>query len=169
MSMHGSPSRFAVAACLAMLLSACATTTRQPSTVVDAGMYDAAFKGCSPVAQDEPAVGNWLAVRKEPGIAGEIRLQIRLHADGSMHYVEQLKRGNRPPQSLDETGCWYREEGTLVLRTTHSNGSQVDAQDPIYVNRHAIAALDGKGMALNMHGKEIRLRRASPDYRLPIL
>ena len=161
--------RVGVAAGLSMALLGCVTTSPHATKTNQADKYDAAFKGCLLAGQDEPVVGNWLSVRKEAGVAGEIRLQIRLHADGSMHYVEQLKRGNKPPQTLSEIGCWYKEGSDLVLRTTHSNGSQVEASDPIYIQHHAIGEVTEKGMVLNMDGKDIRLRRTKPDYRLPIL
>jgi len=152
-----------------MLLVACTTTSLQSSGTTKATSYDSAFQSCRPAEPDEAVVGNWLSTRKEPGVAGEIRLQIRLHADGSMHYVEQLKRGNKPPQTLSEIGCWYKEDKALVLRTTHSNGSQVETQDPIYIQRHDIIEITKNGMALSINGKEVLMRRTSPDYRLPIL
>lgn len=169
MAIFASPYRLGVAVCTVAVLSGCAVTTQGPAPEISTPVYSDAFQSCTVVSQDEKAVGNWLSVRKESGIPGELRLQVQLLADGSMQYVEQLKRGNKPPQSLEETGCWYREEGTLILRSTHSNELLVDAQDPIYINRYAILELDAKGMTLDMQGKSIHLRRVKSDYRLPIL
>ena len=161
--------RFGIVAGLSMGLAACVTTDPHTPSKNQGSKYDAAFQGCTPASQNSPVVGNWLSTRIESGVAGEIRLQIRLHEDGSMHYVEQLKRGNKPPQTLSEVGCWYQEDADLVLRTTHSNGSQVEVSDPIYIQRHAVGEVNAKSMMLDINGKNIRLRRAKPDYRLPIL
>ncbi len=72
---------------------------------------------CQAAATGEALTGNWLSVRKQKGVAGELRTLFTLHADGVMSYTEQLKRGKNPSQGLEETGCWQRKQQTLTLQT----------------------------------------------------
>jgi hypothetical protein len=107
-------------------------------------------------------------VRKQKGVAGELRTLFTLHADGVMSYTEQLKRGKNPSQGLEETGCWQRKEQTLTLQTLESNGAPVDVSDPIYTNRYTIVSASGNVLALKApDGTTIRAKRMSPGYRLP--
>lgn len=150
-----------VAALLALLLAACAAPPSGPKPLEDE-------LRCTAAAPGDALIGNWLSVRRQAGVAGELRTHIALHADGSMSYGEQLTRPGKAPQGLAETGCWQREGRTLVLRTVESNGSPVDLQDPIYVNRYQLKgeAADRLGL-LAPDGAGLDARRMPPDYRLP--
>lgn len=152
-----------LASCVTLPTEAPRDTPAKPAPAVP----DA--NACQPVAAQDALAGNWLGVRRQKGVAGELRTQIVLGQDGDMLFTEQLKRGNRPPQTLEEKGCWWREDGVLVLKTTHSHGLAVDAQDPIYINRYPILQPGGNLMTLGISGQEVRLRRVAPDYRLPVL
>ena len=122
---------------------------------------------CKAAAPGDSLVGNWLSVRRESGVAGELRSFFALQADGTMNYAEQLRRPKHPPQGLAETGCWHREGSTLVLRTVESNGSPVDLDDPIYVNRYQITRESVERLGLTTpDGARIDARRMPPDYRL---
>lgn len=123
---------------------------------------------CTAVAESEALVGNWLSVRTQKGVAGELRTLFTLQADGSMAYTEQLKRPGQPSQGLSETGCWEREGQVLVMRSYESNGSPVDLDDPIYVNRYQLISNDGSMLRLTgPDGMAITARQMSPGYRLP--
>lgn len=124
---------------------------------------------CRHAAVAEPLVGSWLAVRRMAGVAGELRTHIQLRADGTMTYEEQLRRPRQPPQGLKETGCWHRDGSNLVLRTVESNGSPVDLDDPIYVNRYQVLRETADRARLRgPDGAELDARRMPPDYRLPL-
>ncbi len=85
-----------------------------------------------------------------------------------MSYTEQLSRPGKLPQGLSETGCWYRDGQAVVLRTVESNGSPVDLDDPIYVNRYAVTQESGNRVRLqSSDGVRLDARRMPPDYRLP--
>lgn len=146
--------------CLAAtVLAACAPTSpvRQQPDVPQ----------CQAAAPGEAMVGNWLSVSSQRGLAGALRTLYTLNADGSMVYVQQIKRPRTPSQGLHESGCWHRDGQTLVLRTILSNGSPVNLDDPIYTNRYDILRVDTTN--LRMRGAEglIDAKRMSPGYRLP--
>lgn len=123
---------------------------------------------CQAAATGEALVGNWLSVRKEKGVAGELRTLFTLHQDGAMAYTEQLKRGKNPSQGLDEGGCWRRDNQTLVLQTLQSNGAPIDLDDPIYTNRYTIVSARSNMLTLkSTDGVTIKAKRMSPGYRLP--
>lgn len=125
-------------------------------------------RACTPVAESEQALGNWLAVRSQKGVSGELRTLFTLQADGTMAYTEQLKRSGQPSQGLSETGCWYREGQTLVLQTQESNSSPVNLDDPIYTNRYTVLSVDDKTLRLiTPDGIRINAKRMSSGYRLP--
>src|SRR5690606_26413688 len=109
---------------------------------------------------------NWLAVRKQRGVAGELHILLTLKADGEMTYVEQLKRGKQPPRTLSETGCWTREAQQLILQTTRSNGMPVEADDPIYRNQYQITSTAADRLGLRTADGSMAARRMSDDYRL---
>ena len=121
---------------------------------------------CRSAAQSDAWVGNWLGVNKRKGVAGELHVLMTLHQDGTMAYVEQLKRSGKPPQTLRETGCWQRADDRLVLRTTHSNAVAVEQGDPIYTNEYETQTRTGH---LVLHGPEgpLDFKRMPDDYRLP--
>jgi len=122
---------------------------------------------CVPATQADPLVGNWLSTHRQAGVAGELKTFIQLRADGTMNYAEQLTRPGKAPQGLTESGCWRREQGTLVLRTLESNGSPVDLEDPIYVNRYAVLKESGERVSLNSpEGQRLDARRMPRDYRI---
>lgn len=122
---------------------------------------------CTASAPGEILAGNWLSVRRQAGVAGELRSLFTLHADGVMHYTEQLSRPGRAPQGLVETGCWHRDGKVLVLRTVESNGSPVNLDDPIYVNRYQVTRESGERIGLRApDGVQLDARRMPPDYRL---
>ncbi len=123
---------------------------------------------CQAAAGGDALIGNWLSVRKQQGVAGELRTLFTLNPDGTMSYTEQLKRGKKPSQGLSETGCWKRDGQTLVLQTLLSNGEPVNLDDPIYTNRYAIVKTGGQEFSLrDDEGAAIRAKRMSPGYRLP--
>ncbi len=124
---------------------------------------------CAAAAPDESLVGNWLSVRRISGVTGELRTLFSLRADGTMSYSEQLSRPRKAPQSLAETGCWHRDGKIIVLRTVESNGSPVDLEDPIYVNRYQLTSEGGERLGLHApDGVKLDARRMPPDYRLPL-
>jgi len=149
-------------ASLALLAGCAARHAVQPAPAKKAETVQ-----CRAAPQGDALVGSWLSVGRQKGITGQLRTLIELRPDGSMAYAEQLLRGKRPPQGLEESGCWHREGQTLVLRTTKSNGSAVDLHDPIYVNRYAIVSQSGKALALRGRDGELKSRRMPPGYRLP--
>lgn len=123
---------------------------------------------CVAAEPDDALVGNWLSVRRASGVAGELRTHIVLNADGTMQYGEQLSRPGKAPQGLAETGCWQREGGALALRTLESNGSPVDLDDPIYMNRYSLTGEAGDRLGLQTaDGTRLDAKRMPPDYRLP--
>lgn len=123
---------------------------------------------CTAAAPDDALPGNWLSVRRASGVAGELRTHIVLNADGTMRYAEQLSRPGKAPQGLAETGCWQRDGEALVLRTLESNGSPVDLEDPIYLNRYQLVSAAGDRLGLQApDGARLDARRMPPDYRLP--
>lgn len=124
---------------------------------------------CAAAAAGDGLVGSWLSVRKQSGVAGELRTHIVLQADGTMRYAEQLSRKGRAPQGLAETGCWQRDGQVVVLRTVESNGSPVDLDDPIYVNRYQLTRESGERIGLRApDGAQLDARRMPADYRLPL-
>lgn len=123
---------------------------------------------CQVAAKNDQAIGNWLSVRKQKGVAGELRTLFALQPDGTMAYTEHLKRGKHPSQGLEETGCWKREGQNLVLRTLESNGSPVSLDDPIYTNRYTIVSVTSRAITLRAaDGIVVNAGRMSPGYRLP--
>lgn len=123
---------------------------------------------CTEAAAGDALIGNWLSIRKQPGVSGELRTHFMLSADGTMRYGEQLVRPRGAPQGLSETGCWRREGQTMILRTIESNGSPVDTDDPIYVNRYQISSEAADRLVLQTSdGMRLEARRMPSDYRLP--
>ncbi|MYN14103.1 hypothetical protein GSY71_13230 [Pusillimonas sp. TS35] len=123
---------------------------------------------CEAVAPGDPAVGNWLSVRREKGVRGELRTLFTLNADGTMAYTEQIKRSNNPSHGLAETGCWRHDANTIVLRTLESNGAAVDLNDPIYTNRYVLVSATSEKLELRASdGVRIMARKMSSGYRLP--
>jgi len=153
--------RFAAAAAIVALAGCAGAPSQRAPAAPDTA--------CSAAPADESLVGSWLSVRRESGVTGELRTLISLRADGTMSYAEQLSRPRRGPQGLAETGCWRREGTTLVLRTVESNGSPVDLDDPIYVNRYQVISEAGGRITLRTpEGVRLEARRMPPDYRLPL-
>ncbi|UYO94290.1 hypothetical protein [Pollutimonas sp. M17] len=145
----------------AVLLAACAAPSKPPPP-------EEPQPACQAAAQGDVLIGNWLSVRKEKGVAGELRTLFTLHPDGTMAYTEQLKRGSKPSQGLSETGCWTHSGQSLVLLTLQSNGAPVDTKDPIYTNRYVVSSLGGKSLSMrHADGTPIKARLMSPGYRLP--
>src|SRR5690606_12279535 len=98
-----------------------------------------------------------------------LRTLVSLRADGTMSYDEQLTRPRKAPQGLSETGCWQRDGQALVLRTVESNGSPVDLEDPIYINRYTLNRETPERITLTgSDGVKLEARRMPPDYRLPL-
>lgn len=148
----------------AAMMTACAVSTPPTEPDTQAQVRPA----CTPIADAEPLLGNWLAVRTQKGVTGELRTLFTLQADGSMAYTEQLKRPGQPSQGLSETGCWHRDGQVLVMRTYESNGSPVNLDDPIYINRYPVISVDDSMLRLNTpEGVSITARQMSPGYRLP--
>lgn len=134
----------------------------------DPEVRDTSPPACTPAASSDVLLGNWLAVRSQKGIAGELRTLFTLHADGTMAYTEQLKRPRQPSQGLYETGCWVRQGQALILQTQESNGSPVDLDDPIYTNRYAIISSDENMLRLTTpEGTPISAKQMPSGYRLP--
>lgn len=145
---------------LAILLAGCASSPKPAKPKPVSGVCQAAAAG-------DPFIGTWLSVRKHKGVAGELHVQFALRADGTMAYSEQLKRGKRPPQELNETGCWSRDQHTLALKTTKSNGVPVELDDPIYTNKYTIRSQDGRLLSLLGSDGEFKARRMPDSYRMP--
>ena len=147
------------------VVAACSTAF--PPAVPEAPPADKT-RSCTPVAADEPLVGNWLNKRQQQGVMGEIRTLFTLQADGRMLYTEQIKRPRQPSQGLNESGCWWRDGDQLVLHTTQSNGLEVDLDDPIYINNYRITHSSSDKLRLrSLEGVEYQTERTSPGYRLP--
>lgn len=147
-----------------VVLGGCVTqpTVPEPDTQVQTP------PACTPVSETESLLGNWLAVHAQKGVSGELRTLFTLQSDGTMAYTEQLKRQGKPSQGLSETGCWYREGQTLVLKTHESYGVPVELNDPIYTNRYTVISIEEKLLRLTTPvGVKITARRMSPGYRLP--
>lgn len=149
----------------AVFVAGC-TVPVSPDVAVD---VDPSPPACTPVSDAQDAVlGNWLAVRSQKGVAGELRTLFTLQPDGSMAYTEQLKRPGQPSQGLSETGCWYRDGQDLVLQTQESHGLPVDLADPIYTNRYQVISVDDAMLRLvTPEGVQIHAKPMSPGYRLP--
>lgn len=145
------------------VLAACAPTT-PPSPVVPA---QAQVPACVAAAATDPLIGNWLSVSSQKGVAGSLRTLYTLHPDGTMTYVEQVKRPRTPSQGLYEAGCWAHEGNTVVLRTLQSNGSPVNLNDPIYTNRYRVERVTATELRLQGTSGSVRAKRMSPGYRLP--
>lgn len=143
------------------LLVGCASKAPPPAPVKAASVV------CKAAPANDPLVGVWLSVRKEKGVVGEMRTLLTLRSDGTMAYVEQLKRGRQPPQGLAESGCWSRASQTLVVRSTQSNGEAVNLNDPIYINRYTIVSQRGKALVLRGADGTLDARRMPDGYRLP--
>ncbi len=144
------------------LLSACAPTRQTASTAAPK-----APPACVAATPGDALVGNWLSVTAQKGVAGALRTLYTLKPDGTMMYVEQIKRPRSPSQGLEESGCWSREGKTLVLRTLLSNGVPVNLEDPIYTNRVQVLRADASQLLLQGGQGTIRAKRMSPGYRLP--
>jgi hypothetical protein len=143
-------------------LAACAPTAPPPSASAPAKP-----PACVAASAGDPVVGNWLSVASEKGVAGALRTLYTLKADGTMSYVEQIKRPRTPSQGLYETGCWTHQGNTLTLRTLQSNGSPVNLDDPIYVNRYQVEQATATDLRMRGPDGTVRVKRMSPGYRLP--
>jgi len=151
-------------ACTALLaLAACAPINPASGPAATASGPPA----CTAAAAGDPLVGNWLSVSAQQGVAGAVRTLYTLNADGSMSYVEQVKRPRAPSQGLYESGCWSHAGQTLTLRTLASNGVPVNLDDPIYINRHRVEQVSTTELHLSGPGGAVKARRMSPGYRLP--
>ncbi len=147
----------------AILVAGCAAPSKTPPVAPVAQA-----PSCQAAAGNDTVVGNWLSVRREKGVRGELRTLFTLNPNGTMAYTEQLKRGKQPSQGLDETGCWHHDQGALVMRTLESNGAQVNLQDPIYTNTYTVISASADRLTLqSSDGTRINARRMSPGYRLP--
>lgn len=147
---------------VAAVIAGCAT---QPPP---APKSEAQPPACQAAAKNDALTGNWLSVRQQKGVNGELRTLFTLNQDGTMAYTELLKRGRNPSQGLSETGCWTHAEGALVLQTLLSNGAPVSLEDPIYKNSYVVEASAGDSLTLrSAEGARIKARRMSPGYRLP--
>lgn len=161
--MHSFPGRaiFGMAVCAtAFWLTACTTPPKAPEQA-------AQLPACEAVGGDEVLVGNWLSVDSRKGVAGSLRTLYTLNPDGTMAYVEQLKRPGKPSQGLHESGCWQRDGDDLVLHTRASNGVPVDVADPIYTNRYRVDRVGATDLRMQGPQGAVRARRMSPGYRLP--
>lgn len=152
------------AASLAALvaLAACAPVTPPPKVQAPAQPPT-----CVAPASGDSLAGNWLSVKSEKGVAGALRTLYTLNPDGTMKYVEQIKRPRTPSQGLYETGCWSHENQTLILRTLQSNGVPVNLSDPIYTNRYRVQQVTATELRVLGPNGPVRARRMSPGYRLP--
>ncbi|MER1968751.1 hypothetical protein [Castellaniella sp. GW247-6E4] len=147
--------------CLAAAgLAACAPTG-------PARKAEPAVPQCQAAAAGDAMVGNWLSVASQRGVAGALRTLYTLNPDGTMVYVQQIKRPRAPSQGLHESGCWHREGTALVLRTILSNGSPVNLDDPIYTNRYEVQRADATTLRMQGVDGTVDARRMSPGYRLP--
>lgn len=151
---------------LAVCLAAAGLTACAPTAPTRQAPQDAAVQ-CQVPTTGETLIGNWLSVASERGVAGAVRTLYTLNPDGTMVYVQQIKRPNSPSQGLHESGCWQRQGATLVLRTVLSNGSPVNLDDPIYTNHYEVVRADASGLRMRDGARLIDARRMSPGYRLP--
>lgn len=140
-------------------LAACAPIEQKPAQQTDLN--------CTPVAADNPMVGNWLSIGSQQGVAGALRTLYTLNVDGSMEFIQQIKRSQMPSQGISESGCWQRNGEILVLRTDKSNGLPVNLSDPIYTSKYRIIQLDQSELQLQGDTGSIKAKRMSPGYRLP--
>lgn len=154
-----------LSAVVAVALAGCAPMSRQASN--QAASATPPMPACVAAASGDPLVGNWLAVGTQKGVAGALRTLYTLNADGTMAYVEQIKRPRTPSQGLYESGCWSRNGNTLVLRTLLSNGSPVNLDDPIYTNRYRVGRVDAAQLLLQGPNGSVNAKRMSAGYRLP--
>lgn len=122
---------------------------------------------CQVAPPGDPAIGTWLSEFRRKGVAGEFRVLFVLNADGTMRYEDQVKRRGKPPQGLEESGCWRRDGATLVLRTTKSNGVPVEPNDPIYTNHYTVLSQSEQVLSLRGENGPLKARRMSQGYRLP--
>lgn len=154
---------FAVAAGLGIVLAGCSSPKPRPKPkpAVPAQVV------CQAAQPGDPAVGTWLSEFHRRGVAGKYRVLFGLSADGTMRYEDQVKRAGAPPQGLEESGCWSRDGGVLVLRTTKSNGVPVEPGDPIYTNRYTVVSQSARALTLRGENGQIKATRMSPGYRLP--
>ena len=146
-----------------LALAACAPIKPAPAPAAE----PPARPSCTAAAAGDPLVGNWLSVRSQKGVAGALRTLYTLNADGTMHYVEQIKRPRAPSQGLYESGCWSHDGQTLTLRTLESNGSPVTLDDPIYTNHYRVVRVTAAELQISGPGGAAKARRMSPGYRLP--
>ena len=152
------------AACAALLTLAACAPIRPASEPAAA---PPAPPACTAAVAGDPLVGNWLSVGSQKGVAGALRTLYTLNPDGSMNYVEQIKRPRTPSQGLYEAGCWSHDGQTLTLRTLESNGSPVNLDDPIYTNRYRVLRVNATELQLGGPSGTVKARRMSPGYRLP--
>ncbi|WP_322995615.1 hypothetical protein [Castellaniella sp.] len=145
------------------ILAACAPL--QPASSPDATAQTP--PACVPAAAGDALVGNWLSVSTQKGVAGSVRTLYTLNPDGTMSYVEQVKRPRTPSQGLEESGCWSRQGADLLLRTLQSNGLPVSLDDPIYTNRYRVDRADANALRLQGPQGRVQAKRMSPGYRLP--
>lgn len=157
-------SRAAVCLAVGVVAAGCAVKSNKPAAPSAAVPVQVQ---CQAAKAGDATVGNWYGVRTQRGVAGQLHVLIRLKADGTMSYEEQLKRGKKPSQNLGETGCWQHEQQTLVLRTLRSNGEKVESDDPIYSNRYTVSSQTQQALVLNGHQGQLRARRMPDNYRLP--
>lgn len=156
--------RLGVVVLVSSVLAACSSLTPPPPAKDKAK----APQICEPAAADDALIGNWLNKRTQKGVAGELRTLFTLQADGRMLYTEQLKRPRQPSQGLSESGCWWRENDQLILKTLESNGLPVDDTDPIYTNAYIISHHNTDKLKLKSNeGVSYDTERTSPGYRLP--
>ncbi|WJJ92832.1 hypothetical protein [Neopusillimonas aromaticivorans] len=71
------------------------------------------------------------------------------------------------PQLLSEDGCWRVEGDVLVLQTLNSNGSPVEADDPIYTNHYQVVSQTGRQLRLRGPEGAFTVGRMPDNYRLP--
>jgi hypothetical protein len=153
---------FATGLALTLLLAACAPMSKTPPAP-----KNPVAAACQPAQAGDALAGSWLSVYKRKGVAGQFHVLFVFHPDGSMIYTEQIRRGRKPPQELDETGCWHHDKQALVVQTTQSNGVPVESNDPIYTNQYTIVSQRGNMLSLTGPDGAIKARRMPPGYRLP--
>ena len=150
--------------CIAVLaggLLGCAPVTRQKTELPEP------LPQCQPARPESPLAGNWLGTRKSAGMSGELKVWLQLQPNGKMAYSEQLQRRGKPPQMLSEDGCWRVEGETLILQTLNSNGSPVEADDPIYTNPYQVVSQTGRQLRLRGPEGAFTVGRMPDNYRLP--
>ena len=159
------PMAGAVCAALAVL-AGCAK--ENPPAVAEAPPTPPAV-ACVPAQPGDPMIGTWYSTSRPKGVAGDYRSLKVLSPDGRMSYQTQLRFGRRVRPALDETGCWQTAGGILTVQTTASHGEDVDATDPIYVNRYRIEKSNRTQMTLRdlRDGRVIAERRMPNGYQLP--